>query len=169
MHRLAYYTAALVMVIAFAGCSSSAATTTTVTSTTDAGSTTTVVQSPVTTAVETAPTAVTPTTVIVDTTATASTAAGPVTEDDLVRFLAATESVLKGTALEGVVYDAPEIYIALAQSACARFTAGDSFDAVAADLVAAVASANAEDDQRLIGAILGAATHTICPEHADLV
>lgn len=103
------------------------------------------------------------------TTTTALSPTGAVSRDDLVRFIAATETVLQGTPNQGVVYDAPEIYIAIAQAACARFTAGDSFDAVANDLLVQLASANPADDKKLVGAILGAATQTICPEHAGLI
>lgn len=155
---------ALVAAIALSGCSSSEGSTANTVDPTVVDSSGTVAGMPVDTTASTVPEAT-----IADSTTTASPSTGTVTEDDLVRFLAATESVLRGTALEDVVYDAPEIYIALAQSACARFTAGESFELISTDLVAAVASENADDDQRLVGAILGAATHTICPEHADLV
>jgi hypothetical protein len=90
-------------------------------------------------------------------------------EDELVRFVAAVETVLEGTALEGAVYNAPEIYIAIAQAACASFTAGESFDDVSADLLTELRSSNPDDDNRLVGAILGAATQTLCPEHANLI
>lgn len=100
---------------------------------------------------------------------TALPATGTVTEDDLSRFLAATETVLKGTANQGVVYDAPEIYIAIAQTACARFSAGETFRQVANDLLTELATTSPDDDNQLVGAILGAATQTICPEHADLI
>lgn len=103
------------------------------------------------------------------TTTTTTAPTGAVSRDDLVRFIAATETVLEGTPNEGVVYEAPEIYIAIGQAACARFTAGDSFEEVANDLLVDLASASADDDTRLVGAILGAATQTICPEHADLI
>jgi hypothetical protein len=105
--------------------------------------------------------------------ATAATSTGPsldpVTEDDLVRFIAATEVPLKGTSLEGVVFDAPEIYIALAQAACARFSAGGSFDVIADGLLVDLATDKPTDDERLVGALIGAATRTICPEHADKI
>lgn len=93
----------------------------------------------------------------------------PVTEEDLIRFVAATEYALRGTAQEGVVYDAPEIYVAIAQEACARFSDGEDFDQVAADLIADLSSAGLSNEDRLVGAILGAATQTICPEHAGKV
>lgn len=103
--------------------------------------------------------------------ATTSTVPSPgaVSQADLVRFIAATETVLKGTSNEGIVYDAPEIYIAIAQAACARFTAGDSLQQVAGDLLTQLASSNPTDDKRLVGAILGAATQTICPENAGVI
>ena len=85
------------------------------------------------------------------------------------RFIAAVETVLTGTPNEGLVRESPEIYIAVGQAACARFTAGDSFDQVSNDLLTDLMSANPSDDRRLVGAILGAATQTICPEHADLI
>ena len=91
-----------------------------------------------------------------------------VTEDDLTVFIAAVERALAGTILEGAVLDDPEIYIALAQSACVRFTDGQDFDAIATDLLASLASSDADTDAAtLVGALLGAATRTICPEHAD--
>lgn len=104
-----------------------------------------------------------------DTTTTAPNPTSAVSQDDLVRFVAATEIVLKGTPNQGIVYDAPEIYIAIAQAACARFTAGETFEQVSNDLLAEVASSSSHDDNRLVGAILGAATQTICPEHANLI
>lgn len=103
------------------------------------------------------------------TTTTNPPALDPITEDDLVRFIAATEAVLQGTEQEGVVYGSPEIYIAIAQAACARFSAGDDFDEIADDLLAEFAEAGLEGEERLVGAILGAATKTICPEHADKI
>lgn len=93
----------------------------------------------------------------------------PITEDDLVRFIAATEAVLKGTEQEGVVYGSPEIYIAIAQAACTRFSAGDDFDEIADGLLAEFAEAGLDGEERLVGAILGAATKTICREHADKI
>jgi hypothetical protein len=93
-----------------------------------------------------------------------------VTEADLARFIAATEEALQGTDQAGVVIDAPEIYIALAQAACARFSAGDSFDQIATDLLSQLADAGSTDDnERLVGAMMGAATRTLCPEHADKI
>lgn len=93
-----------------------------------------------------------------------------VTEADLERFIAATESAIAGTSAEGAVLEAPEIYIAIAQSACARFTDGDDFETIAADLLADIAAGDPTgDDERLVGGILGAATHTLCPEHADKI
>lgn len=92
-----------------------------------------------------------------------------ITGDDLTRFIAAAEVPLRGTSLEGVVFEAPEIYIAIAQVACARFTDGDTFEEIADDLLAQLESDASDDDQRLVGAIIGAATRTICPEHADKI
>lgn len=93
----------------------------------------------------------------------------PVTEDDLVRFIAATEAVLQGTEQEGVVYGSPEIYIAIAQAACARFSAGDTFDEIAIDILAEFVETGSDSEEQLVGAILGASTKTICPEHADKI
>ena len=95
--------------------------------------------------------------------------AAAVSQADLVRFIAAAETVLKGTSNEGIVYDAPEIYIAIAQAACARFTAGESLQQVAGELLTQLASTDPTDDKRLVGAILGAATQTICPENAGVI
>lgn len=110
------------------------------------------------------------------TTTTAAPAADPTstspdagTEDDLIRFIAATEAPLEGTSLEGVVFDAAEIYIAIAQASCARFSDGDTFEQIAADLLEQLDSGNTIDDERLVGALLGAASRTICPEHADKI
>lgn len=95
---------------------------------------------------------------------------GIVTEADLARFIAATEEALQGTDQAGVVMDAPEIYIALAQASCARFSAGESFDQIASGLLSELADGGSRDDnERLVGAILGAATRTLCPEHADKI
>ena len=101
--------------------------------------------------------------------ADSSTESGAVSQDDLVRFLAATETVLVGTPNEGVVYDSPEIYIGIAEAACARFDAGDRFDVVATELVVALASPDPSEDTVLAGAIIGAAVRTICPEHATVI
>jgi hypothetical protein len=101
------------------------------------------------------------------TTAPTSVAGPAVTEDDLVRFVAATEAAIAGTPDAGIVEEQPEEYIALAQAACARFTAGESFDSVAADLLAELDRSGT--GERLVGALLGAATRTICPEHAAVV
>jgi 2-keto-3-deoxy-galactonokinase len=90
-----------------------------------------------------------------------------VTQDDLVRFVAATEAAIAGTPDAGVVEEQPETYIALGQAACARFTGGESFEVVAADMLAELDASGASE--RLVGAIIGAATRTLCSEHADLV
>jgi hypothetical protein len=59
--------------------------------------------------------------------ASVSTTADEITDDDLTRFIAAAEVPLQGTSLEGVVFEAPEIYIAIAQVSCARFSDGETF------------------------------------------
>lgn len=92
-----------------------------------------------------------------------------VTEGDLARFVAAAETAIDETSLAGVVFESPDIYIALAQASCARFGEGADFDTVAAELVAGLGSGPPGDVERLAGAILGAATRTICPEHADRI
>ena len=92
-----------------------------------------------------------------------------VTAADLARFVAATESAIEGTASAGLVLEAPEIYVALAQAACARFTEGASFDEIANGMLAELGPDPTADDERLVGAVIGAATRTICPEHADRV
>lgn len=101
--------------------------------------------------------------------ATPPTTDDVVTQEDLTRFIAAAEVPLQGTAMEGIVFEAPEIYIALAQASCARFSDGDGFDVIAGDLLDEIGPDRSADDQRLVGAILGAATRTICPEHADKI
>ena len=101
--------------------------------------------------------------VIVDDAPNASSA---VTEDDLARFVAASESAVAGTSVEGVVFDAPEIYIAIAQASCARFTEGDTLEQVVNDHLDATGAESAADEE-LIGAVLGAAVETICPEHTS--
>ena len=138
-----------------------AATTTSTARTTTTANTTTVAPSASTTSAASAPAD--------QTTTTAPPSSDAISRDDLVRFVAATESVLEGTSNEGVVRDAPEIYIAIGQAACARFTAGDTFEQVSNDLLTELASTNPGDDELLVGAILGATTQTICPEHADLI
>lgn len=97
------------------------------------------------------------------------TTADLVTDDDLARFIAAAEVPLQGTSLDGVVLAAPEIYISIAQMSCARFSDGDTFQAIADDLLVELKSDASDDDERLVGAIIGAATRTICPEHADKI
>jgi hypothetical protein len=103
------------------------------------------------------------------TTTVAPTTVSPpaVTQEDLVRFVAATEAAIAGTPDAGVVAEQPETYIALAQAACARFSGGESFESVATDLLADLDESGT--GERLVGAILGAATRTICPEHAALI
>jgi hypothetical protein len=93
----------------------------------------------------------------------------PVFEDDLVTFIAASEAALEGTRYQGAIFEAPEPYIALAVAACARFSAGDELEQIVADLLAELGGTgeNDEDDERLAGAIIGAATRTICTEHSD--
>ena len=95
-------------------------------------------------------------------------ATGPdeVTEDDLARFIAATEAALVDTNIEGVVLEAPEIYIAIDQASCARFTQGENLEQIVNDHLSDTAAATDTDDEHLIGAVLGAAVETICPEHA---
>jgi hypothetical protein len=94
-----------------------------------------------------------------------SPAAVPVVKADLVRFIAATEAVLAGTPDAGAVNETPETYIALAEIACERFDDGESFEAVTAELLGTASTAS----RRLIGAVVGAATRTICREHANLI
>jgi hypothetical protein len=92
-----------------------------------------------------------------------------VTEDDLTLFIAAAERSLEGTSQESALLDDPEIYIALAQISCDRFSAGEQFDQIAIDLLADIDTDDSDDETRLVGAILGAATQTLCPEHADKI
>lgn len=92
---------------------------------------------------------------------------GAVTEDDLTLFIAAAERALEGTSQEAAIFDDPDIYIAIAQTSCDRLSAGDPFEEIAIDLLADLTTDGAEDETRLVGAILGAATQTICPVHAN--
>lgn len=92
-----------------------------------------------------------------------------VSADDLTLFIAAAERSLEGTSQESAVFDDPEIYIALGQISCDRFTAGETFEQIATDLLADIDTDDSVDETRLVGAILGAATQTICPEHADKI
>ena len=98
-----------------------------------------------------------------------ATSTDVVTEEDLTLFIAAAERTLEGTAQESVVFDDPEIYIALAQISCDRFSAGETFEQIATDLLADIETDAAADETRLVGAVLGAATQTLCPEHADKI
>ena len=93
--------------------------------------------------------------------------AGAVTEDDLARFIASAEAALTGTRHEGVVLDSAELYIALAQTSCARFSAGHSLQDIVDDLLGTPQAA--ADDNHLAGAILGAGVATICPDHTGKV
>lgn len=99
----------------------------------------------------------------------APTTADVVTEDDLTLFIAAAERALEGTSQETAVFDDPEIYIALGQASCDRFSAGETFEQIATDLLADIDTDDSNDETRLVGAILGAATQTLCPEHADRI
>lgn len=103
------------------------------------------------------------------TTAPTATVADPVTEDDLTLFIAAAERSLEGTSQESAVFDDPEIYIALGQASCDRFSTGEKFDQIAIDLLTDIDTDDSDDETRLVGAILGAATQTLCPEHADKI
>ena len=98
-----------------------------------------------------------------------ATSTDVVTEEDLTLFIAAAERTLEGTAQESVVFDDPEIYIALAQISCDRFSAGETFEQIATDLLADIETDAAADETRLVGAVLGAATQTLCPKHADKI
>jgi hypothetical protein len=99
----------------------------------------------------------------------APTTADVVTEDDLTLFIAAAERALEGTSQETAVFDDPEIYIALGQASCDRFSAGATFEQIATDLLADIDTDDSNDETRLVGAVLGAATQTLCPEHADKI
>lgn len=98
-----------------------------------------------------------------------ATDSASVSEDDLARFIAATERALVGTDQESVVFDDPEIYIALGQASCARFSAEDTFEQIATDLLEEIDTEESDDETRLVGAVIGAATQTLCPEHADKI
>ena len=164
--------------LAFAACSSTqdisgqsadqGGTDAAVTLTVAAGTTTTSSPGPTTSTADAPADTVSATTIAMMIASTVPPAAA-VSQADLVRFIAAAETVLKGTSNEGIVYDAPEIYIAIAQAACARFTAGESLQQVAGELLTQLASTDPTDDKRLVGAILGAATQTICPENAGVI
>jgi hypothetical protein len=99
----------------------------------------------------------------------ATIASDSVTEEDLDRFLAATEAALVDTSAEGLILEAPEIYIAIAQGSCARFTQGDSLGQIVNDHLNDTDTTPAADDEQLIGALLGAAVQTICREHVAKV
>lgn len=98
----------------------------------------------------------------------AAPAGDAVSADDLTLFIAAAERALAGTAQQDAVFDDPDIYIAIAQASCARFSDGDEFDQIAADVLVDTSTGSA-DETRLVGAVIGAATQTICPEHADAI
>lgn len=98
-----------------------------------------------------------------------SAATDSVTEDDLTLFIAAAERALEGTSQEAAIFDDPEIYIALAQTSCAQFSTGESFKQIATDLLADLDTDDSQDETRLVGAILGAATQTLCPENGDKI
>jgi hypothetical protein len=71
------------------------------------------------------------------------------------------------SSAEGLRLEAPEIYIAIAQGSCARFAQGDSLQQIVNDHLDATDTTPSADDEQLIGALLGAAVETICPEHAS--
>ena len=94
-----------------------------------------------------------------------------VTEDDLVAFIAAVETAIEGSSNEGLVFQAPEIFIANAQSFCARFETGDSLEVIVDDYLTefagtTLATASA-DDALLVASILGAGVETMCPQHGE--
>ena len=92
----------------------------------------------------------------------------PVTEADLARFVAASEAAVVNTSVEGTVLDAPDIYIAIAQASCARFSEGATLEDVVAEHLDGELSTS-QDERELIGAVLGAAVETICPEHTEKI
>lgn len=89
-------------------------------------------------------------------------------QEELVRFIAAVESVIEGSSYEGTVFETAEIYIAIAQGFCARLSSGAELDLIIDDYFVAAGLVIPDDDDLLfVGAILGAGIQTLCPEQAD--
>jgi hypothetical protein len=88
-------------------------------------------------------------------------------EADLARFLAAANFVLRGTNLEAEILAAPQTYVGLGQLACVDMAAGSTVEQVVSTHLESATDEERADEARLIGAVLGAAVETICPDQAD--
>ena len=97
----------------------------------------------------------------------------PVSREDLVVFVAAMEQSLEGTSYEGAILEEPEVYIAAAQTFCARLENGDSIVKVINDYLFELSGTDVSDslpdDVALVGALIGAGVQTICPSQTGVL
>ncbi len=95
------------------------------------------------------------------------------TTDDVVLFIAAVERSIDGTSHEGIVYESPEIFLAIAQGFCDGLRAGQSVDTLAGDYLAefsgVASSLESSDDALLIGSVLGAGVETLCEDQSHKI
>lgn len=92
---------------------------------------------------------------------------GVVIQADLARFVASAEAVMAGSAYENVIYDDPELYIAIAQTMCVWLDEGQSVDEVIEGYLLAGDDSPTVEDQAFAGALLGAGVQTLCPTHGS--
>jgi hypothetical protein len=96
-----------------------------------------------------------------------------VTTDDVVLFIAAVERSIDGSSHEGIVYESPEVFLAIAQGFCDGLRDGQSVDTLAGDYLAEfsdeASSLEASDDALLIGSVLGAGVETLCDDQSDKI
>jgi hypothetical protein len=91
------------------------------------------------------------------------------TRDDAVRFIAAVEKSIAGTTNEGIVYESPDVFLAIAQGFCDGLRDGQSVDELASDYLAEFSDGITEasaDDVLLIGSVLGAGVETLCEDQS---
>ncbi len=98
------------------------------------------------------------------------TQSDPVTEDDIAVLLASGERMLAGGPYEGVMYQAPELYVASAQVVCSRLAEGKPLPEVISEFMSENSLDAADQaDFTLAGTVVGAGVQTLCPQHRDLI
>jgi hypothetical protein len=94
------------------------------------------------------------------------------TRDEAVWFIAAVEKSIKGTTNEGIVYESPEVFLAIAQGFCDGLRSGRSVDELASEYLAEFSdgsSGASADDVLLIGSVLGAGVETLCEDQSSKI
>jgi hypothetical protein len=93
-------------------------------------------------------------------------------DDAVVVFIAAVEETLTGTSYEGAALADPDVFVATGRLFCDQLDAGDDIDTVLARYLTELAGgvdAAGDDELVLAGAVLGAATVSLCLDHAAAV